>query len=371
MKSIKEVSYLENVKVILATDFNVPIKDGKVNDEYRLIKNIETIRYLVQRKAKILILSHVQSPEGDNLSLEPICYYLKEKGFNIRFEKKPRNIAPIIESMSGGECVLLENIRTFKGETENDTVFAKELASLGDIYVNESFSVSHRKHASIIGIPKYIPGYMGLQFEREVAELSKMFKPDHPFLFILGGAKFSTKMPLVSKFLNLSDDIYIGGALANNILKARGNNIGKSTYDDKAIVDDIATNPKIHIPSDIVTQNKINKLIDEINNEDQILDIGHDSESDVHRLISASKMILWNGPMGKYESGYTESTLNVATWIAQATEKGAVSVLGGGDTLSAIQKLGLLEKYTFVSTGGGAMLQFLADGTLPGIEALK
>jgi phosphoglycerate kinase len=273
--------------------------------------------------------------------------------------------------LNGGECILLENIRSFDGETQNDATFAKALASLFDIYVNEAFSVSHRKHASIVGLPKYLESYAGFQFEREVRELSKIFEPKRPFLFILGGAKFSTKMPLVSKFLDLADKVYIGGALANNIIKARGYNIRRSTYDDKVDISNILSNTKLVSPIDILNQNRENKDTSNIDNEDNILDIGYKSEKELKDLIYKSKMILWNGPMGKYENGFVDSTLNIAKEIAEATKNGATSILGGGDTLSAIQKLDLVDQYTFVSTGGGAMLQFLTDQTLPGIEVLK
>lgn len=371
MKNISQIQYLENVKVVISTDFNVPIADNKVKEEYRLIKNIETIKYLLDRKAKLVILSHLQSPKGDNLSLEPVFNYLKEKGLNIRFEKKITHLSQEIESLNGGECILLENIRSFDGETQNDATFAKALASLFDIYVNEAFSVSHRKHASIVGLPKYLESYAGFQFEREVRELSKIFEPKRPFLFILGGAKFSTKMPLVSKFLDLADKVYIGGALANNIIKARGYNIGRSTFDDKADITSIISNKKLVSPQDIVNDDHRTKNLSDINLEDNIVDIGMESQKDISKLIDESGMILWNGPMGKYEDGFIETTQNIAREIAKATESGVISILGGGDTLSAIQDLGLLEKYTFVSTGGGAMLQFLADQTLPGIDALK
>jgi phosphoglycerate kinase len=221
-------------------------------------------------------------------------------------------------------------------------------------------------------VPKLIPSYAGIQFEREVAALSKAFSPVHPFLFILGGAKFKTKLPLLSKFLNLADTVFVGGALANDLYKQRGYEVGVSLVSKEEIdLSAFARNPKVLIPADIVNQEKEVKMADSLTPADKIMDSGPQAVEALKEKIMAARFILWNGPLGLYEDGYQGPTLDLAKMIAEATEKnGAESIVGGGDTLAAISTLGLEDKFTFISTGGGAMLDFLAKGTLPGIEAL-
>jgi phosphoglycerate kinase len=268
--------------------------------------------------------------------------------------------------------LLCENIRLYDGEKKNDEAFAKKLAALGKYYVNDGFSVSHRKHASIVGIPKFLPGYLGLQFEEEIKNLSQVFDPPQPFLFILGGAKFDTKLPLVEKFLTIADTIVIAGALANDVYKARGWNVGDSLVADADIdLSALSTNPKIVVPQDVLikVQGK-DTIVDADNVPDgaNILDVGPESMKIFSQILTGTKAVLWNGPLGNYENGYKQPTLKLAKLIA---ETGGLTVLGGGDTLAAIQELGIEDTFTFVSTGGGAMLDFLAEGTLPGLEALK
>jgi 3-phosphoglycerate kinase len=286
---------------------------------------------------------------------------------------------------------LLENIRENKGEKENDKKFAKQLASLADIYVNDAFSVSHREHASICAITGFLPSYAGLQLEEEVKQLSAAFNPSHPFIFILGGAKFDTKLPLIQKFSKTADTVFIGGALANDALKAKGYEVGVSKISDGATDISAAVNqPKTMIPIDVVVQNHIEKEIGGIGPIDSISDSGSKTLAALKAKIDAAQFILWNGPLGVYEKGFMEGTEKLAEMIAERTENSknkkvkskdkkikdenetsVKSIVGGGDTLAAIAKLGVEDKFTFVSTGGGAMLDFLAQGTLPGIEALE
>ena len=238
--------------------------------------------------------------------------------------------------------------------------------------MNDAFSVCHRKHASVVGIQKYLPSYAGFQLEEEIKNLSKVFKnPKHPFLFILGGAKFSTKMPLIKKYIKLADYLFIGGALANDFLKAKGYEIGKSLFDDTKIPENILKNKKLILPVDVLVLSSgklINKKVDQIKKNDIILDIGIESEKIAENYIKKSKLILWNGPFGKYENRGDKATKKLLKTVSQSK---AESIVGGGDIVSIVSQMKMEKKLSFVSTGGGATLDFLANGTLPGIKALK
>ncbi|MEK7641828.1 MAG: phosphoglycerate kinase [Patescibacteria group bacterium] len=369
MKTIKDIPYLEGVKVLVRADFNVPITNGSVVDDFRIRAALPTISYLKEKGATILLISHLEAADGGNPSLEPVAKRLIDLGVETSFVSDYKKASSMVEA-APGSCFLLENLRFFDGEKNNDPKFAQELASLADIYVNDAFSVSHREHASVVGVPKLMPSYAGLQLEQEIVHLSKAFDPSHPFLFILGGAKFDTKMPLVEKFSVLADSIFIGGALANDLLKARGKEVGTSKVSSSPIdLTKILANPKIFSCVDVAIANEGTKDIDSIEVDDLIADIGAKSVALLKEKIAEAKFILWNGPFGIYEKGFTWGTEECARLIAENPV--AMKIVGGGDTLAAIAKLGVEDKYSFVSTGGGAMLDFLAKGTLPGIEVLK
>ncbi|MFA6601286.1 MAG: phosphoglycerate kinase [Candidatus Paceibacterota bacterium] len=372
MKTVKDIEYLQSVKVIMIADFNVPLSEGKVSNDYRLKIMRPTLDHLLLGGAKVILIGHIQSPEGDNLSLAPVATYLQRWGYKIRLAENPKELAKLVANWPEGEILMLENIRNFKGEKENDPKFAKELASLADIYVNEAFSVSHREHASIVGLPKFLPSYAGLEFADEIAHLSKAFQPAHPFLFILGGAKFSTKLPLLEKFLGLADKVFVGGALASDLFKAKGCEVGKSVVSDGSI--DLSTyvnNPKILLPLDVTDDSGKEYAPDNFPKEGRMTDSGSKTVEMLKEEIKHAQFILWNGPLGIYEDGFKKATLDVAESIAHATHGSVTSVLGGGDTLAAIAELGLVHKITFMSGAGGAMLEFLAKGTLVGIEVLE
>ncbi|HEU0085693.1 MAG TPA: phosphoglycerate kinase [Candidatus Paceibacterota bacterium] len=353
MRSIRNLKNLKGKVVLLRVDFNVPIKDGKVADDFRIRKAIPTIKYLHDRGAKIIILAHLGKDGSESLS--PVV-----KSF---FR---------ISRLSKDDVFFFNNIRQFKGEMNNDARFAKKLAELGDIYVNDAFSVSHRPHASVVAVAKYLPSYAGFQLEEEVKNLSKaLVKPRRPFLFILGGAKFSTKMPLIKKYLKLADYVFIGGALASDFLKARGYEVGKSLVDGKS--DGIATllrNKKLILPTDVVVRSSKklkNKKVEEVGKNDSIIDVGEESLEKLAELAVDAKMVLWNGPLGKYEDGGDVSTKKLLQVVSRTRGE---SIIGGGDTVAVLSEMKLEKKFTFVSTGGGATLDFLAKGTLPGIKAL-
>ncbi len=370
MKTLKDIEFLDGVKILVRADFNVPIKNGKVVDDYRIRMALPTINHLLEKKAKVILMSHLEANDGENPSLLPVADRLKELGVEVIFIKDYKKVSSIIESGNG--CFLLENLRFFDGEKANDTQFAKELASFGDIYVNEAFSCCHRKHASIVGVPKFLPNYAGLQLENEITHLSKAFNPPRPFIFILGGAKFETKLPLLEKFMDIADQIFVGGALATDFFKEKGYEVGKSLVSEGDFkLSRFVHSPKLFLPIDIMTESKEVKAVDALNPTDNSMDCGPATAKLLRERINGAKFILWNGPLGIYEGGFKRSTLELAQIIAEATANGAESILGGGDTLAAIEELHLQEQVTFMSTGGGAMLEFLAQGSLPGIEALE
>jgi phosphoglycerate kinase len=278
-----------------------------------------------------------------------------------------------IEKLRKGEVLLCENIRLYDGEKKNDEEFAKKLASLGKYYVNDAFSVSHRKHASIVGIPKFLPSFMGLQFEEEITNLSKVFNPPRPFVFILGGAKFDTKLPLVDKFLSIADVIFVGGALANDLYKTLNWPVGRSLVSSTSVnLEAYAHNDKILTPQDVIVTNSQGirsiKESTHIGEDDRVMDAGPQTIKLIKTLVSQAGCVLWNGPLGMYEDGFREPTLQLAEMISESR---ALSIVGGGDTVAAIQELEMEDRFDFVSTGGGAMLDYLAKETLPGLDALK
>jgi phosphoglycerate kinase len=273
--------------------------------------------------------------------------------------------------LQDGEVLLIENVRQHDGETSNDMEFARALAELADVFVNDDFAASHRAHASLHAICSLLPSYAGINFMREYTELSKVMDPESPSLFILGGAKFETKMPLVEKYLSIYDYIFIGGALANDFFKAKGYGVGTSLVSDVSLQDSpLLSNPKILLPVDVTAvRNEVPRVTEPIavQEDESILDVGPKTIEMLASYIKQAKTILWNGPMGNYESGFQKETLACAQLIAEAE---AYTVVGGGDTVAAIESLQCEDKYSFLSTAGGAMLTFLEDGTLPALDAL-
>jgi 3-phosphoglycerate kinase len=357
MKYLREMGDLKDVKVLMRVDFNVPVQNNIIVDDFRIRKTIPTINFLLEKGANIILISHIETK--DNPALKPIAEYLIKHGIECVFEENYKK-ALDFKNYQGKKIILLENLRKYEGEKKNDKKFAKELASLADIYVNEAFPVSHREHASVCAITEFIPSYAGLQFEKEINNLSSAFSPEHPFLFILGGAKFETKLPLLEKFINIADRIFVGGALANNFFKEQGKDIGSSLV-----------SPLNYNLSRFTDTNKIFLPVDSLKEGDAVMDCGMKTVELLKNEIEKVKYILWNGPLGAYETGYKASTLRLAQIIAEATDRGVKTIVGGGDTIATIAELSIEDKFTFVSTGGGAMLDFLAKGTSPGVEALE
>jgi len=371
MRSIEQIGDIKGKIILVRVDFNVPLKNGKVEDDFRIKKALPTIEFLRKKKAKIILITHL-GKGGD--SLMPVAEALN------KFVKATfvpyiigAEVEKIISETKNGDIVLLQNLRNDKGEQGGNKGFAEDLAQLADIYVNEAFPVDHRTDASIILLPKLLPSYAGLQLSLEVENLSRAFKnPKHPFLFILGGAKFSTKMPLIEKYLKLADQVFVGGALANDFLKARGYQVGQSLVDDANYdIKETLKNKKLVLPVDVIVKSSdklINKNVIDIKEDEVILDIGKQTVANLGLLIEKSKLILWNGPLGKYEDGGAESTRDVLKLVAQSK---AESIIGGGDTVALITDMKMEKDFSFVSSGGGATLDFLVNGTLPGIKALE
>lgn len=371
MKKITEASDLKGKRVIVRASLNLPIKDGVVANNYRLQRALPTLRYLKEHGAKIILIGHIgREPEE---TLKPVFTELEtflpaQWGGRIDSEEfKTR-----AELMSDGDLLMAENMRQHEGETKNTEAFAQLIASFGDVYVNDAFPNAHREHASMVGVAKLLPAYAGLNLMQEVENVSKVMQPERPSLFLLGGAKFETKMPLVEKYLELYDLVFVGGALANDIFKARGFEIGTSLVSDVSLAGSpLLNNPKLLTPVDVIVAGPdgvLTKKPEEVVAGDKILDCGDATIEMLREKVKESKTVLWNGPFGNYEGGFKKSTEDMAKILADAD---AFSVVGGGDTVAAIESLGLNDKLGFVSTGGGAMLTLLELGSTPALDLLR
>ncbi|MFZ2621149.1 MAG: phosphoglycerate kinase [Minisyncoccia bacterium] len=361
--------------VLLRLDLNVPIQDGEVTDSFRLERAIETVDFLREKEARTIIISHCEGKEST--TLVPMWHYLNGY-FPLQFCPTyfTGEAVDKLLNLKDKDVILFENLRINLGEKTNDKEFVKKLSQMAEIYVNDAFSVSHREHASIVGVPEFLPHYGGLLLRQEIEHLSRVFKPEHPFVFILGGAKFDTKLPLIKKYLNKADSIFIGGALANDVFKEKGYEIGTSLISEvNSEVKELSDNKKIIIPVDVTVKDKDGKIsfkkITEVSPIDYIEDAGPKTVEQLKDLLQNAKTIVWNGPLGNYETGFQDKTESLAEIIAEMTAQGAESIIGGGDTIASINKLGLEHKFSFISTGGGAMLDYLVNETLPGIKALE
>ncbi len=369
LKSITDIEALKSKKVLLRVDMNVPLgNDGIVgeHESWRIHKIFRTVEFLQRAGARVILLSHLGS-EGE--SLLPIADYMQQF---IKVKFIPEVFGTLAEQallhQQNGEVILLENIRIHEGEEDNDAQFALELAQYGDIYINDAFSVSHRSHASIVGLPEYLPSYAGFQFLDEIKHLSLLLTPERPFIVIVAGVKFGTKLPLIEKFVLNADIMFVGGALAHPLWRMQGVEIGKSVTDDSVDVTHVLEYPNIMLPGDVITDSHKEKNFEEIDAEEMIMDLGPATIENLSEILRQARVILWNGPVGNYIEGYSQGTLQLAEAIAQS---GAISIVGGGDTVAVLYGQDVLSKFTFVSTAGGAMLDFLVNGTLPGIEVLR
>lgn len=370
-KAITSLQNLQGKYVLVRSSINVPIVDGEVRNQFRITRGLATIQYLVAQKARVIVCGHIGSdgsqtakPVADLLGCHvPVTFSPEVSGV------KSKNLR---DELQDGQVLVLENLRRDPREKKNDPNFARELADLADIFVNDAFAAGHRAHASIVGIPGHLPTYAGMNFMHEYTELHKALSPKSPSLFMLGGAKFDTKLPLVEKFMNIYDHIFIGGALANDFFKAKGYEMGMSMVSDIDLSGSpLLSHDKILLPIDVtVTKDGERRVCapDAVRPGEIIYDAGPQTIAMLMPLIANAEMVLWNGPFGNYEAGFAQQTEETARLIAAAD---GYSVVGGGDTVAAIESLLIQEHYDFLSTAGGAMLTFLEEGTLPALEAMK
>jgi phosphoglycerate kinase len=375
MKCVADVlaSELKGRYVLVRAGLDVPLDGhGEVADPFRVRRALMTLRFLHEAGARTLILSHIgRDPEETN---EPVARALAR---HLPVHYVPDLLGPAAQSarghMADGDLLLLENLRRDPRETRNDDGFARELANLGDLYVGDAFSAAHRAHASVVGVPAHLPHYAGILLCEEVKALDAARDPEKPSFAILGGAKFETKSPLITQLLKQYDQLFITGALANDVFKARGLPVGRSLVSTELPSGELLENPRFLAPVDVTAERPdkqaFTKAPKDVQPDDKIVDIGPDSVREIAPYIEEAKFILWNGPTGLYEEGYSSWTHALAELIAKS---GAQKVIGGGDTIAAIQESGIgEERLGFLSTGGGAMLEYLLKGTLPGIEALQ
>ena len=392
MRSIKDELKLKQKKILLRLDLNVPLDNEKITDTTRIDKILPTINFLLKNEAKIIILSHIGRPKGkiiNRLSLKPVCENLKKK-LNENIKLITKNLKEIdsndLFDNHNEKIVMLENLRFYQEEEENNNEFAKRLASLADIYVNDAFSCSHRAHASIVEITKFLPSYAGLQLNLEIDALTKITSEiKKPITCIIGGSKISTKINIIKNLIPKFNNIVIVGGMANNILKYKGFNIGKSIQEANCdqVIEEIFSlseknNCKIVYPEDVAVGKDLNgsakiKDASKVSENELILDIGPKTIQTVNKLIEKSETILWNGPAGYFENpNFAKGSLEIANKIVEKNKSNTIySVAGGGDTVALLNGIGVISNFNFVSTAGGAFLEYLEGKKLPGIKALN
>jgi len=384
-KTIRDFNF-KGKRVLVRVDFNVPLKDGQVGDDTRIKSALPTINYLLQQGAALVLCSHLGRPKGKvvpGLSLKPVAEYLDkliDAKVSFADDCVGEKVRAQAESLKPGEVLLLENTRFHAGEKANDPAFARELASLADVFVNDAFGTAHRAHASNVGVAKYLPAYAGFLMEKEIKYLGQTIEnPKKPFIAILGGAKVSDKIGVINNLLKKADQILIGGGMANTFFKAQGYPVGDSLVEDDAL--EMAGNllkeggNKIRLPIDVViadefSENANSKTINmgAIPDGWRILDIGPETIEKYAGSIQNASTVVWNGPMGVFEfPKFAKGTYGVAEAVAACD---GVTIIGGGDSVAAIKQSGLADKITHISTGGGASLEMLEGKMLPGMAAL-
>lgn len=389
-KTVKDID-VKGKKVICRCDFNVPMKDGKITDDIRIVKALPTIKYLIDNDAKVILMSHLGRPDkkyDPEFSLKPVCKRLSELlGREVKLAEDENvtgeNAKKLTSEMKEKDVVLLENTRFRAGETKNDLEFAKELSSLADIFVNDAFGTAHRAHSSTAGVSEYLPSVMGFLIQKEVEIMGKALeKPERPFIAILGGAKVSDKISVIENLMTKVDALLIGGAMAYTFLKSQGKNIGSSRVEEDKL--EIARNilkkaeenkvelllPIDHVIADEFKEDCNIEKTEGVDIKDGFmgLDIGDKTIELYEEKIKSAKTVIWNGPMGVFEmEKFSNGTKKLAEALAKSD---AISIIGGGDSAAAVEKFGLQDKMTHISTGGGASLEFLEGKDLPGISCL-
>lgn len=390
-KTIRDFDFNDKTALV-RVDFNVPLKDGVVTGDDRIIKAIPTIDYLIDKGAKVVLMSHLGRPKGEykeDLSLEPVAkraseLLKKDVKFLPSKEVVDDEVVNQVKELEKGQVALLENLRFVKGEEKNDKDFAKKLASLGDIFVNDAFGTAHRAHASNVGVTEFLPSCVGLLVEKEIKYFEDALKnPEKPFAAILGGSKVSDKIGVIENLLEKVDFLVIVGAMANTFLKSKGLEVGKSLVEDdkldlaREIMAKAAENHvEIILPKDVIVAPELSddakgtlKDVEDVGQDDMILDIGRESLKDIEGSLSKAKTVVLNGPCGVFEiEEFSHGTVALAKILAKLD---ATVIVGGGDSVAAVEKAGVADKLTHISTGGGASLEMLEGKKLPGIEAVE
>lgn len=392
LRTINQLSEkdLDSKKVLIRVDFNTPVKDGKVTDNTRIVAALPTIKYLLDKGASLVVMTHLGRPKGEKkaeFSLKPVRDEFEKllgKKVSLASDVIGDDVKKEVESLKKGDVLLLENVRFYKGEEANDMDFAKTLASYGDLYVNDAFGTAHRAHASTEGVAHFLPSYAGFLIEKEVKFMSPLLeKPEHPFVALIGGSKVSSKISVLESLSKTCDTIVIGGGMAYTFLKVQGHSVGKSLVEDDYIETAMTflestkkRGVKVILPLDHLCASEFNENADavyvdslDIPSDLMGLDIGKKTVSEIKGAIESAKTVCWNGPMGVFEfEKFSHGTEEVAKALS---ESDAITVVGGGDSVAAVNKFHLSDKISHVSTGGGASLEFLEGKTLPGIKALE
>ena len=395
-KTVRDVD-VRGKRVLVRVDFNVPLEDGRVTDDTRIRAALPTIRYLVEHEARVILMSHLGRPKGqvrEELRMDPVAAVLaKRLGQPVR--KVDEVVGPEVEKavseLKPGEVLLLENTRFHPGETKNDPEFARQLAALGDLFVNDAFGAAHRAHASVVGVAQYLPTVAGFLMERELRMLGQILeRPREPFAAVLGGAKISDKIGVLKVLIQKAEYVLIGGGMANTFLKAQGIDVQASLVEDEALDEARAIlareaerhkkreekEPQLFLPVDVVVADRFAPdaearvvPVDQIPEGWRIMDIGPETVQHFRAPLARAKTIFWNGPMGVYEfDRFAKGTREIAEIIAGME---AITVVGGGDSAAAVMEMGLADRITHVSTGGGAALEFLEGKELPGVAVIE
>lgn len=390
-KTVRDVD-VAGKRVFLRADLNVPIDDGRITDDTRIRASLPTIVNLLERDAIVILASHLGRPKGkvsDALRLKPVADRLSQLlGRPVRMtgDALGPGVQVAVDKLRPGDLLMLENLRFHAAEEDNDPGFAESLANLADIYVNDAFGSAHRAHASTEGITHHLPAVAGLLLEREVTALSRLLhRPPKPFHAVIGGAKVSGKLEVLEALLGRCQAILVGGGMANTFLAAKGMELGKSLVEDEQLAnaerimaEARRKRVRLMLPSDVVIAPQIHHRaqkrvvkITEVPKDQMVVDIGPDTVTAYTEHLAKARTIFWNGPMGVFEIGsFSEGTNAIARFIAGRTGDGVITIVGGGDSVAAVEKLHLARKMTHVSTGGGASLEFVEGKTLPGVEAL-